>query len=278
MILSVRSAWSDRDTAIFPGLAVAVTVVALWAVGVLMGMVGWVIILATDNRRLRGGFLAAQLGKYVPGAVAQVAGQIGFAVDSGVALRVASISLPVFAVTQGAAGFTLTPLVALLPDVAAPFRALALLSIPALLLLDRRWMIAVLRRLRRLNNSSPEDLVASQRRIFKAWGANVLSLVSASVTYGLVLSSVSDMGMATASIAFAAAWTVGFVVFPIPAGLGLREVVLFGLLTPAVDGDIVVAASVVHRLLAVGAEVTLAGIGMAMRRGTGESMPNFRDA
>jgi len=278
MMLSVRSAWNDRDTAIFPGLFVALSVVVLWSIGVLLGLVSWVMILGTDSRRLRGGFLAAQLGKYVPGAVAQVAGQIGFAVDSGVALRVASVSLPVFAVTQAGAGFTLTPLVALLPDVATPIRALALLSIPALLLLDRRWMIAVLRRLRRLNSSSPEDLVASQKTITKAWGANVLSLMSASVAYGLVLASVSDIGLPTASIAFAAAWTVGFVVFPIPAGLGLREVVLFGLLTPAVDGDIVVAASVVHRLLAVGVEVALAGIGMAMRRGTIATSANSPDA
>jgi len=270
MVLSVRSAWIDRDTDIFPGITVVAAVLVLWCIGVLLGLVSWVVILGVDGRRLRGGFLAAQLGKYVPGAVVQIVGQIGFAVDAGVSLRFATVSLSVFAVTQASAGLALTPLVAVLPDVATPLRVVALFAIPALFVLDRRWMIAVLRRLRRLDTSSPGELVASQRTITKAWGLNILSLISASIAYGLVLSSVSSAGVFPASVAFVAAWTVGFVVFPIPAGLGLREVVLFGLLSPFVDGDIVVAASVVHRLLAISVEVGLAGIGMAMRRGGGD--------
>jgi uncharacterized membrane protein YbhN (UPF0104 family) len=268
MALSVRSAWRDRDSDLLPSPQVAIAVMALWGVGLLAGMVGWLVLLGVDSRRIRGGFLAAQLGKYVPGAVVQIIGQVGFAVDAGVSLRVATATMSVFAVTQVGAGFALTPLAALLPDVATLGRLAALAALPGLAVLDRRWMIAGLRRIRRLDASGALTLVPAQGTILRAWLANCASVACAAFSYGILLHNVADADLLTATVAFAAAWTVGFVVFPIPAGLGLREVVLLGLLSSTADGDVVVAASVFHRLLAIAAEGGLAGVGMLMRRQT----------
>jgi uncharacterized membrane protein YbhN (UPF0104 family) len=56
--------------------------------------------------------------------------------------------------------------------------------------------------------------------------------------------------------AFALSWTLGFLVLPLPSGIGVREAVLIAAL-PVGAGPLL-AASLAQRLLAMGADVTAA--------------------
>jgi uncharacterized membrane protein YbhN (UPF0104 family) len=58
--------------------------------------------------------------------------------------------------------------------------------------------------------------------------------------------------------AFAASWAAGFALVPIPAGLGVREAVLVALL-PSYGAAAIVAASLLHRLATLTAELVLMG-------------------
>jgi uncharacterized membrane protein YbhN (UPF0104 family) len=61
-------------------------------------------------------------------------------------------------------------------------------------------------------------------------------------------------------------WAVGFLAVPIPAGVGVREAVLIGLL-PGVGTAQLLAASLALRLLTIGTElVATLGNKVAMRR------------
>ena len=56
----------------------------------------------------------------------------------------------------------------------------------------------------------------------------------------------------------AAAWTAGYLVVPLPGGLGVREAVIVAAL-PEVSAGPLLAVSVAHRLLGLTAEAVLAG-------------------
>jgi uncharacterized membrane protein YbhN (UPF0104 family) len=62
-------------------------------------------------------------------------------------------------------------------------------------------------------------------------------------------------GLATLG-AFALAWLVGFVIFPLPSGLGAREVVLVALLSHLSPG-LVLGISVIHRFASIVAEMSV---------------------
>jgi uncharacterized membrane protein YbhN (UPF0104 family) len=87
-----------------------------------------------------------------------------------------------------------------------------------------------------------------------AWGVTGLALLG--VSYAVVASQVTTepYQLATAT-AFLVAWLIGFAAVPFPAGIGVREAVLVGLLSPSIPGASVVAASLIHRLATIGSEV-----------------------
>jgi glycosyltransferase 2 family protein len=73
--------------------------------------------------------------------------------------------------------------------------------------------------------------------------------------------------------AFAAGWVIGFVVVPIPAGVGIREAVLVALL-PGVGTAPLLAASLALRLLSIGTKLlSIAGNRLVSRRFAGLPTP-----
>jgi uncharacterized membrane protein YbhN (UPF0104 family) len=58
--------------------------------------------------------------------------------------------------------------------------------------------------------------------------------------------------------AYAIAWLIGFVLVPLPSGLGAREAVLVGLLHGLFPTSVLVAASVFHRIVQIVVEGLLA--------------------
>jgi uncharacterized membrane protein YbhN (UPF0104 family) len=82
------------------------------------------------------------------------------------------------------------------------------------------------------------------------------------MTYGLSfwllergLGVPGSLPLATAAGSFAIAYIVGLLAFIVPGGVGVREVVLIGLLTPALGAGGAVALSVASRILLTLTEV-----------------------
>jgi uncharacterized membrane protein YbhN (UPF0104 family) len=259
---AVVDAW-DATGGVLPSVARFAVAVGLWAVGLVCGSYAWAVLLGGEHRIEHGAALiVAQLAKYVPGGVWQVSGQVALARSAGVEVRRAATAFSVLAVCQAVAGFTFVPLLAI-TWTDAPIAVRVLLgvgSLASLALIDRRWMVWVLARIPRTRDAS-HALVPSQGAIVRAWVAGVVALVLATIAYLVLLGgygSVPRVGFVAA--AFATAWTVGFLVIPLPSGLGLREAVLVGLLHGLAPTSVVVATSVYQRLATIVAEAVMAAI------------------
>jgi hypothetical protein len=218
---------------------------------------------------VRGTFYLAQLTKYLPvGGFAQAASQLGLAPTVGIPLKRAAVAFPVSAVCAVVACTTLASGLALDTGLADWIRILALCGLLTPILLRRTLMAPVLDLARRFIRRIPgSDQLPTQRDIivFYAWA--LVTIASLCGGYAILLGSLhTGANPGTVFCAFAFSWAVGFVALPIPAGVGVREAVLVGLL-PGVGTAQLLAASLALRLLTIGTEV-LATVGnkVAVRR------------
>ncbi|MGH9231486.1 MAG: lysylphosphatidylglycerol synthase domain-containing protein, partial [Acidimicrobiales bacterium] len=138
-------------------------------------------------------------------------------------------------------------------------RALSLLGLATPALLHRRFLAGVLDVARRFVRRIPAaDRLPSQRAILSFYAWAVVSIGCTAGAYTVLLRSLSEeAGSATVVVAYAMSWTIGFMAVPLPAGIGVREAVLVACL-PAVGTAPLLAASLAHRLLAIGAELIAA--------------------
>jgi uncharacterized membrane protein YbhN (UPF0104 family) len=85
--------------------------------------------------------------------------------------------------------------------------------------------------------------------------------------YATMLQSLStEQNFLVVFSAFAVSWIVGFLAVPVPAGVGVREVVLLALL-PGLEAGPVFAVSLVLRLMVIAAELlSLLGNKLVQRR------------
>jgi uncharacterized membrane protein YbhN (UPF0104 family) len=87
-------------------------------------------------------------------------------------------------------------------------------------------------------------------------------------SFAVLLGDVADVEPLTAALAMCAAWVVGYLVVPLPYGLGVREAILIAAL-PGVPTASLLAASLAQRLLGIAAEAGLAStsrVWLALRR------------
>jgi uncharacterized membrane protein YbhN (UPF0104 family) len=101
--------------------------------------------------------------------------------------------------------------------------------------------------------------------VFYAWA--LVTIGSLCAAYAILLGSLhTGANPGTVFCAFALSWAIGFIAIPIPAGVGVREAVLLGLL-PGVGTAQLLSASLALRLLTIGTEL-LATFGnkVVMRR------------
>lgn len=104
-----------------------------------------------------------------------------------------------------------------------------------------RRVIVILRR------SSGEP--AAGRAVSLALLATSIALILMGVSYSVILGGLlGTVNLSTVAAAFVLSWAVGYAAVPVPAGIGIREVILVGLL-PAVSQAIVIIASLVFRFV-----------------------------
>lgn len=259
VVVALVQTWDESRDLGFPPWERLLGAAALIGVGLVCGAQGWLYLLQRrGSTRLAATFYLSQIGKYLPGALWQPAGQLTMAVAAGVPAPVAATAVPVYMLTLIAAGGTVGAALALTgTDLPGAARLLPLLGILPIALLRREWMARSLDRLHRWKDGIPPgDVVPTQDAILAAyaWGFGVM-LTTGLAFYLLGSWFGPNIEPSTAIPGFALAWTIGFLALPIPAGLGVREAILVGVLGAGVLPGTVLAASLVYRLVSIIVEV-----------------------
>ncbi len=210
-------------------------------------------------------YFVGQLGKYVPGGVWAVMGRGEWVRSAGVpgAVAYSSVLLSMGSVYLAAVllAATLVPVAGLFGSNGDARYGFVLLLLPlGFALLHPRLVHAMLRGLRRVTG---RDLAVQVPR----WGissAVVLQQVPSWLLIGLATYSVAVAFGEAGSVvnivaATAISWVVGFVVLPVPGGIGVRETAFVALatsLSPAIAATVAVAARLVFVVVdATGAAV-----------------------
>ena len=213
-----------------------------------------------DKRELARGLYTSQLTKYLPaGGIAQAASQVALAGNQG-GLKAAALRLPVFSLSSIAAGATLGATLAFDSDLPGWARALFGAGVLVVLALHRAVLAAVLRFAKRFVRRLPEpDALPAQGQILRCYAFFLGNLLAFSAAFAVLLHDLDDVAVLSVIGATAAAWTAGYLVVPLPGGLGVREAVILAALPEVARGPLL-AVSVAHRLLGLAAEALLAGV------------------
>jgi len=276
---SIAHNWSE-----FRALHVALTVTPAWiAASVLtvlatyvMQVESWRRILAGWHQRLPFAAAArtwslANLGRYVPGKVWSVAGLVVLAQRAGIAPGPAAASA--FVIQAVTLGSGVAVVAAAAPHSAPPLRlaAAALVAVVTIGALAWRPTAAWLGRL--VNASPPLEPLA----LSAVFTSTLLTVVSW-WTYGAALwmlarglLSGTSLPLASAVAAFTLGYILGLLALFAPGGVGVREVVLIGLLAPFLGAGGAVAVSVASRVLLTVLEAAAAVLTFPLRHRPQES-------
>lgn len=262
------------DPGLWPGLAAAVLT---YIVVILLGAYAWRVLLTafgedpapwSAERHL----LVSQIGKYVPGNVAQYLGRAALAVKAGMrpaAVGAALMTETVLTVTGGfiatlfclsVAPETVARLILMLPeDAPVGWLALGLTGFLALLILGA----ALSRRSSRMASLPPVRLGP----VFRASALYSVSFLLLGISLHLVADLVAPQEsppLALSISVFALAWIVGLVTPGAPGGLGVRDAILTLGLAPVIGTPAALAAAILHRAVSVVGDVICFGIGTRM--------------
>lgn len=200
-------------------------------------------------------WLVANLGRYIPGKVWSVAGLIVLAQRAGVEAWAAGASA--FVMQALGLGTAVALVAAATPSAESPLR----LSVAALAAAATIGVLVWERGARGLARVA--GLKAGFRPLPLVAVAHSAALSLASwLTYGVSfwllargLGLPGTLPVATAAGVFALGYILGLLALFAPGGVGVREVVLIGLLTPALGAGGAVALSVASRILLTVTEV-----------------------
>ncbi|MEU7741774.1 lysylphosphatidylglycerol synthase transmembrane domain-containing protein [Nonomuraea sp. NPDC049158] len=205
-------------------------------------------------------FFVGQLGKYIPGAVWPVLAQMEMGRDLGVPRPRSAAAFFLMMPIQLASGLLVT-LVTLGWD---RFGWLLLLVPVLLVLLEPKVINGLigfgLRKLKR----EPLERRLTRRGMLTALGWALAGWIS----YGVHLYFIVPQGGLLFAIgAFALSWSLGIMSFVVPAGAGVREVVMVGVLSPVMPAGPAIAVALSSRIVIVIGDLICAGMaGIAARR------------
>jgi SAM-dependent methyltransferase/uncharacterized membrane protein YbhN (UPF0104 family) len=256
--------WNDSRTGdLVPSWSASLIALGILAVGFVGVAWGWISLFprSADRIHLARAVYLSQLGKYVPGGVWQPSSQVALARSAGVTLADAAVAFPVSVIAVVAAAATTAGVLLVLPGspLSGGLRAVVGLGPLALVFLHRSWMAKALELARRRVKRIPDHAVLPQQSQISASAAwQLLAVVGQGLSYAWLIHDLDgSVGLIPATGGFALAWLVGFVAVPIPAGLGLREAVLVGVLGGMTGTQTVLAAAVAHRLVNIACEILM---------------------
>jgi glycosyltransferase 2 family protein len=210
-----------------------------------------------DRRALAGSLYASQLTKYLPGGgFVQAAGQVSMSVTAGARVGQAATATAVWALITVVSGCTLSAGLVFADSIPTWLRAISLCGLLAPALLHRRVVAVALHAAHRLIRRVPEpDVLPTQRRMLVSFAWSLANAVTGAAAYAVLLRALgTDTDLVTVMAAFALSWVVGFLVFPLPSGIGVREAVLVAVV-PGASSAAVLGASLAMRFLVLASEV-----------------------
>lgn len=212
-----------------------------------------------DRRALALSLYASQLTKYLPaGGFVQAAGQVSMSVTAGAGVGQAATFTVLGAFNIVVGSCVLASGLVLAPALPAWVRAVSLCGLLTPALLHRRALAAVLRAVHRLVRRVPNpDVLPSQRRLLVSFAWSTGNALAGSAAYAILLRSPGiDADRVTVAGAFALSWVVGFLVFPLPGGIGVREAVLVAVI-PDASSAALLGAALAQRILVLASEVVV---------------------
>src|SRR5215217_3611330 len=146
-------------------------------------------------------------------------------------------------------------------------RWLAPLGLFGFLALSRPVLHLMMHIGRRITRHVPDsDHLPPERAVAVGFIWTIVNIGLFALSYAVILHSIEPgTPILGAASAFALAWVIGFLVLPIPSGLGIREAVLYATL-PGVPAAAVLASSLAHRVATFGAELLLTAFSQARRK------------
>ena len=208
-------------------------------------------------------WLVANLGRYIPGKVWSVAGLMVLAQRAGVAPWAAGASA--FAIQAVAIGTAVALVAAATPQAASPLRlgVAALIAVATIAGLAWGWAVRTLARLMgRTEAIQPLPVGA----VMESAVLGVLAWLAHGVAFWLLARGLGLpplLSIATAAGVFPLGYILGLLALFAPGGVGVREVVLFGLLAPTLGNGGAVALTLASRILLTFTEV-VAPLGMLL--------------
>ena len=279
---SIARNWSE-----FRSLHVTLSIAPAWIAGSVvlvfltyaMQIESWRRILAGWGQRLAFGPAArtwsvANLGRYVPGKVWSVAGLVVLAQRAGVEPGPAAASA--FVIQAVSLGSGVAVVAAVTPHSAPPLRlALAgLAAIATVLVLVWRptalWLGRVVNAIAPLEPLAPSAVLAGTLLTVLSWGTYGAALWM--LARGLIHDAPVPLPLTTAIGAFTLGYILGLLALFAPGGVGVRELVLVGLLAPFVGTGGAVAVSVASRVLLTLTEAAAALLTLPLRTRPQESV------
>ena len=215
----------------------------------------------------------ANLGRYVPGKVWSVAGLVVLAQRAGVQAGPAAASA--FVIQAVSLGSGVATVAAATPHSAPPLRlALAGLAAAATILVlawrpTALWLGRWVRAFAPLEPLSLSAVLAATVLTVLSWGTYGAALWM--LARGLIPDASLPLG--TAIGAFTLGYILGLLALFAPGGVGVRELVLIGLLAPFLGSGGAVAVSVASRVLLTITEALAALMTLPLRHRPQESAP-----
>src|SRR2546427_93034 len=200
-------------------------------------------------------WLVVNLGRYIPGKVWSVAGLVVLAQRAGVETWAAGASaVAMQALGLGTAAALVAPAT---PGAASPLRLSVALLVSIATIAFLAWDRAA-RGIARLVGGGAQFRPLPLASVAESAGLSPASLLTYGVAFWLLARGLGLPGalpVARAAGVFALGYILGLLALFAPGGVGVREVVLIGLLTPALGGGGAVALSVASRILLTLTEV-----------------------
>lgn len=263
--LAIAVVTTTRSTSgqVLPGTGPMAIAFGCHLVALLCAAQAWVALFPSDadRRELARGLYTSQLTKYLPaGGFAQAASQVALSGGTGTGgVKAAALRLPVFSLCSVVAGATIGATLVFDTDLAGWARALAAGGVLGVLALHRSVLAAVLRLAKRVIARLPEpDALPGQGHILRCYAFALGNIGAFAVAFAVLLRDLDDVAVPAVIATAAAAWTAGYLVVVLPGGFGVREAVIVAAL-PGVGSGPLLAVSLAHRLLGLGAEALLAG-------------------
>jgi len=257
--------------ALLRGLAGAA---ALYVIVVVLGALAWRVLLkafgATPARwAAERQLLISQIGKYIPGNVAQYVGRAAMAIGAGTPAKVVGISIVAetalivvggllsVAISIAVAPQQAAHVVRLLPDLSTLSWILVAIAAFACTLVA---IHAASNRFSALNTLP----VARWRWLAIAVLIYTGALLLLGLSLFVIANAIASVPLSLAVAVFAAAWIAGLATPGAPGGLGIRESVITLGLAPVMGGSAALTAALLHRGASVLGDVISFGLGLIL--------------